>query len=554
MLGRALLPTVLVLLFFSSMPFVAAYDSTVDLEWSADLGEGYITTSPLVVDESVYVRTSGFWVGEARPQVFSFTLEGEERWNRTSQTTTQHDMSPLNFITGGEGPCGSWPDMLLVGWANGEVEAIEPDTGVILWNRSSLVDAWGITGNLTVQNDHALVPTRTGMMGLCLADGSVLNEHQLGHGWRNGGVLAGDAYWQGDEHGSLWQVNLNGSVVEHPLLEGMIRHPPRALSDSLLLHVQHSSNSSIVLFNLSTLEFEVILVSGPSPGIPAQRGDHLFFIDGTWMTEMQCQSICEVIQRLPATSNGETSWSPNGDLWFPRNTQEGGWYRLASEATELEIFSTALDGYGTAAPEFVDGSKSQFLLGNDQGVLMMFGASQQNLGESFQIDWMLNFISLVFIIVLTSGAFLTSRSDLVWGWRLSTLCFLAACLMVTPAVSQVWSSSLTPETPESTSGTWNEDWPDTWLGTQIVVFEFEEGTQAYGGFVGHDTVLQLTMAAVDEAAIDIKTESTDLGLYVVEIDGQSGGGWEYFINDQRAVLSADRQSVDSTTVLQWRLA
>ena len=86
------------------------------------------------------------------------------------------------------------------------------------------------------------------------------------------------------------------------------------------------------------------------------------------------------------------------------------------------------------------------------------------------------------------------------------------------------------------------------------MFEFEEGTQAYGGFVGHDTVLQLTMAAVDEAAIDIKTESTDLGLYVVEIDGQSGGGWEYFINDQRAVLSADRQSVDSTTVLQWRLA
>ena len=35
------------------------------LEWEQDVGPGYITTSPLVDEERVYVRTSGFWTGES---------------------------------------------------------------------------------------------------------------------------------------------------------------------------------------------------------------------------------------------------------------------------------------------------------------------------------------------------------------------------------------------------------------------------------------------------------------------------------------------------------
>ena len=48
--------------------------------WEADLGPGYITTSPLVDDEHVYVRTSGFWTGAERPEVLAFSHDGEQRW------------------------------------------------------------------------------------------------------------------------------------------------------------------------------------------------------------------------------------------------------------------------------------------------------------------------------------------------------------------------------------------------------------------------------------------------------------------------------------------
>ena len=35
------------------------------LEWEQDVGPGYITTSPLVDEDRVYVRTSGFWTARS---------------------------------------------------------------------------------------------------------------------------------------------------------------------------------------------------------------------------------------------------------------------------------------------------------------------------------------------------------------------------------------------------------------------------------------------------------------------------------------------------------
>ena len=82
--------------------------------WETDLGPGYITTSPLVDEEHVYVRTSGFWTGDERPEVMAFSHDGELRWTYRSETTTQHDMAPLVMVEAGSGPCGTWPTLLLV--------------------------------------------------------------------------------------------------------------------------------------------------------------------------------------------------------------------------------------------------------------------------------------------------------------------------------------------------------------------------------------------------------------------------------------------------------
>ena len=62
--------------------------------WEVDLDNGYISTKPIIVDEQVIVRTSGFWTGEDRPHVYAFDLDtGQENWRFKNTASTNHDMT-----------------------------------------------------------------------------------------------------------------------------------------------------------------------------------------------------------------------------------------------------------------------------------------------------------------------------------------------------------------------------------------------------------------------------------------------------------------------------
>ena len=89
MRGGAILA--LCLLVAMHVPSTAAEPST--LVWEHDVGPGLITTSPLVDEDQLYVRTSKSWSGEDRPQVRAFSLDGEPIWNHSS-TTVQHARPP----------------------------------------------------------------------------------------------------------------------------------------------------------------------------------------------------------------------------------------------------------------------------------------------------------------------------------------------------------------------------------------------------------------------------------------------------------------------------
>ena len=108
--------------------------------WTLDVGPGYITTTPVVDEDRVYLRTSGFWTGEERPEVMAIDAQGQVVWTRVNSNTTQHDMAPLILVPPGTGPCGAWPELLLVGWADGTLEALETDDGRILWSLMTFVD------------------------------------------------------------------------------------------------------------------------------------------------------------------------------------------------------------------------------------------------------------------------------------------------------------------------------------------------------------------------------------------------------------------------------
>ena len=172
-----------------------------------------------MVDDSVYVRTSGFWTGEERPLVAAFEIQtGNEIWRYTSQTSLQHDMAPLLFVEGGSGTCGAWNDLLLVGWTDGKLTALSPTDGSLIWQNQTEVDIIGITGKMAHDGDQVIVPTRTGLSSFCLADGSQLFDIDTGNiGWRNGVAMTEDGYAYGDEHGYLHEVDHMGMLRTHSL-------------------------------------------------------------------------------------------------------------------------------------------------------------------------------------------------------------------------------------------------------------------------------------------------------------------------------------------------
>ena len=545
-----LIATTLLLL----LPFNTAGEEW-SMEWQVDLGEGYITTSPVMFNEHLFVRTSGFWTAEERPQVFSFTSEGIERWNRTSSTTIQHDLSPLQAVPSGQGECGNWPDLLLIGWADGVIEAVHPSNGSRVWSATSPVNGWGITGAMALDEDHVIVPTRNGMQRHCLSNGALDFSTNLSLGWRNGVLATSEGYWQGDEQGRLWMVTRNGSLGPSVDLGGSIRHAPLTVDTGLLVHVQYPLESKIMHLETSTLATTTLLTSGPSPAIPIQRGNLSIFGDSTSITSVLCKATCVIKDQVESTMNGEFSWAPSSQIYAPINTPEGGWLvievdtqgRFLSNST----FSTVHDGYGTAAPAF--GTSSLFL-GNDAGWLMAHTSSLPPADMVAGYDWTAFLGAMLIVIFSTLLAIIARSNGSEWGLRLFAIMVLSLSLLLLPDVAQQWSEKLPGVNEPTAQGSWDSSWPEAWLGTQVVVFDFgDENNLTLGGFLGHESVESLTQAALEEANLSAEIEQTDLGPYLVSIDGQSGGGWEYFVDGERGVVAIDSASIEATTILHWRV-
>ena len=95
--------------------------------------------------------------------------------------------------------------MVLVGWSNGLFQALNANTGTIVWQYRQ-VNSWGITGSMLIEGETVTIPTRRGIDKLCL-DGAIQFSHEIGLGWRNGVTFVGDSYWVGDEEGNLWSAN-----------------------------------------------------------------------------------------------------------------------------------------------------------------------------------------------------------------------------------------------------------------------------------------------------------------------------------------------------------
>ena len=536
---------VLLLLLVLLLPFTKA-ESTYS--WEHEFENGYITTQPLIVEDSVYVRTSGFWIGDERPQVSAFDLfSGDELWTFRSETTLQHDMSPLLFIESGSGTCGTWQNLLIVAWADGKVTALNPSNGALVWEHQTEVNVLGITGEMGLDEDRVVVPSRQGLSTLCLETGEELLRVEFQEvGWRNGVLISESGYHVGTETGVLYSVNRDGTMTNTSIGDGKIRHAPIETQHGLLIHLQTATGSTLYLNN------SVLGNYGFSPAVPLQYDDRIFLATSKEWVSLRCDSItCIEDSKSSFHSNGEMSIHhlKNGsiEIWIPSNTPDGGW-GVFNQTSQLRMHTTKFDTYTTAAPGF---SSTAMALGNDMGILQVTIFESDRPTEktsSFSLIETLHYALLLSSYLLCCVFFATKNKPRFW--KALTLFLLLFTVAAVPEVSTKWPTLI----EQDTKATWNAEWPEEWRDTQIVIIEIDGTENVIGGLNGHSNVYELTQAASESLGISTEYEDQYLGLYLLSFNGTEGDGWEFTLDGARSNTGIADTAIDSDSILHWRPA
>ena len=536
---------VLLLLLLILLPFAKA-ESTHS--WEHEFDNGYITTQPLLVEDSVFVRTSGFWIGDERPQVSAFEItSGDELWTYRSDTTLQHDMSPLMFVGSGDGVCGSWQDLLIVAWADGKVTALNPSNGELVWEQQTEVNVLGITGQLGIDEDRVVVPTRQGLSTFCLEDGEQLLRVDFEEiGWRNGVLVSESGYHVGTEAGVLYSVNRDGTVSNSSIGDGKIRHAPIETQHGLLIHLQTATGSTLYLNN------SIIGNYGYSPAIPLQYEERIFLATSNEWVSLSCDNItCFEESTSSFHSNGEMSMrileNNSVEIWVPSNTPDGGW-GVFNRTSLQRMHTTSFDTYTTAAPGFSPGA---IALGNDMGLLQvtLFGVEESPENpSSFSLIEAFHYVLLLSSYLLCCLFFATNNKPRLW--KALTLFLLLFTVAAVPEMSAKWPTFAESEA----EATWDTEWPEEWRDTQIVVIEIDGKENVIGGLNGYSNVYELTQAASVSLGISTDYEDQYLGLYLLSFNGTEGDGWEFTLDGSRSNTGIVDTAIDSDSILRWRPA
>ncbi len=533
-------------LLFLALLIIPPASASSESSWTHEFESGYISTQPLIVEDTVFVRISGFWTGEERPIVAAYEVQtGREMWRYTSQTSLQHDMAPLLFVEGGSGSCGTWNDLIIIGWTDGKITAHSPTDGSIVWQHQTEVELLGITGKMALEEDRVIVPTRTGLSSFCLADGTELLDVDTGNiGWRNGVTITERGYVYGDEFGYLHEVDRSGIVSTTYLGEGKIRHAPLDTRHGLFVHLQTSQGSTMYLNG------SIIGNMGASPAMPVSHNDRIYAATSDEWISISCNAqSCTVDSIEPFHSNGELALrivDSDVEIWAPSNTPNGGW-GVFNQTSLVRTETTMFDTYGTAAPGFGNGI---IALGNDAGILSVrYQATTESSSEPSNIDafGLFHYLSILLLFLLTCSSFA------IKNWQQFAKIGSAFLLVVAIAVVPELTVKLAEQTVASEESVeWDASWPDEWKGTQIIVFEIDGKEHVIGGLEPQDTVYELTELACESLDITTEIEQQYLGAYLVSFNGSVGDGWEFTIDGNWAPIGMEDAQLNADSIVEWR--
>lgn len=219
--------------------------------------------------------------------------------------------------------------------------------------------------------------------------------------------------------------------------------------------------------------------------------------------------------------------------------------------------SIQVSGWGTARPAQCG---NYWWYGNDLGILEMYysdftfpNSCKQEIfePEKTPTDKTPGIISLIFIGAFLVFCFATYSLGIQSGVKYSLPLVLISLILLSPYAVSFWSQSTFSE---PTKEVWDDDWPESWKGQQVISFELENEVISIGGIGTFGNVSEATISAADELDLSLEIEQTNLGNYLVSIDGETGNGWEFYVDGNRGLYSIDDVVLEQESVLVWRPA
>ena len=357
-----------------------------DVQWNASVDIGYISTTPLVKDGLVIVKGGGDpSTGEGAGLAAYRADTGVEIWRALHSASDRgFEVGPLIHIaatTGTNNPCANERDMVVTGWTSGILTAYDFVTGAELWNHSTAAPNWGITGGGFLATTGVIVwPTETGVVQVCAANGTVLDQHHdselrtyranLGV-WvsmgsdQNGTITTSMGWLQGTESGHLLRYDANSNliddidIVELANLSGTwrLRSTPVFLIEyGVLLHLHSDGASNLVRVQWdesgnTTLLDSISLGPGTATTPPGMNQLTVFAgLDDAVHFGLVNNSMFEAIRWNATDVVGEIQWIQWEEvvaICLPQNRADGSWY-IAIDANHSVEWIPDQAGYVTA--------------------------------------------------------------------------------------------------------------------------------------------------------------------------------------------------------------
>lgn len=357
-----------------------------DVQWNASVDIGYISTTPLVKDGLVIVKGGGDpSTGEGAGLAAYRADTGVEIWRALHSASDRgFEVGPLIHIAATavtNNPCANERDMVVTGWTSGILTAYDFVTGAELWNHSTAAPNWGITGGGFLATTGVIVwPTETGVVQVCAANGTVLDQHHdselrtyranLGV-WvsmgsdQNGTITTSMGWLQGTESGHLLRYDANSNliddidIVELANLSGTwrLRSTPVFLIEyGVLLHLHSDGASNLVRVQWdesgnTTLLDSISLGPGTATTPPGMNQLTVFAgLDDAVHFGLVNNSMFEAIRWNATDVVGEIQWIQWEEvvaICLPQNRADGSWY-IAIDANHSVEWIPDQAGYVTA--------------------------------------------------------------------------------------------------------------------------------------------------------------------------------------------------------------